>query len=241
MIPRLYGWHIFVLPALIAVLIAFHVGILWRQLHTNYPGPGRSNQRIVGSRLWPTYTAKAIGLFFVVFAVLAALGGLVQINPIWIYGPYNPAAILPGAQPDWYLGWAEGALRLFPAMNLRIGSRLIPEIFFPGVLFPLFLFAVLYSYAFLVSWITGDQEEHHVLHLSYDQPLPTALGCVACMLFLVLLLAGGEDFIAVISGISVVMFRRIFRLLTFAAPLLTAVVVYVACRVFWLRFRSHSP
>ena len=231
MIPRLYGLHIFVLPTCIAVLLAVHMALVWRQLHTNYPGPGRSNQTIVGSRLWPTYAAKAVGLFFLVFAVLALLGGFLQINPIWIYGPFNPAATLPGAQPDWYLGWAEGALRLFPGFNLHIGDRLIPEVFFPGVLFPLCLFGGLYLFPFLERRITGDREEHHVLRLPYEQPFVTALGAAGCMLLLVFLFAGSEDVTAVITGGSVVTIRRTFRILALAAPSFAFIVVYVLCSV----------
>ena len=237
MIPRLYGLHIFVLPTMIAVLLGLHLAIVWRQLHTNYPGPGRSNQTIVGSRLWPTYMAKAIGLFFLVFAVLAALGGLMQINPIWIYGPYNPAASLPGAQPDWYMGWEEGALRLFPPINLHIAGYLVPEVFFPGILLPLIIFALLYAYPFLERWLTGDHEEHHILQLPYERPFRTALGCAVFMFLLVLLFAGGEDIIAVISKTSVVKLRTIFRVLAFVVPFLTFVIVYAACL---LLQRRHS-
>ncbi len=139
------------------MLIAIHLTIIWRQYHTNYPGPMRTNRTIVGSRVWPSYTFKSLGLFLFVFALVAALGGLVQIDPVWIYGPDNPAAVLPGAQPDWYLGWVEGAMRLFPGINVHLGKWLIPEVFFPGVLFPAVVFAFLYAYPFLEKLISRDQ------------------------------------------------------------------------------------
>ena len=49
--------------------------------------------------------------------MLFLLGGLIQINPIWQWGPYHPYLSENGAQPDWYIGWLIGALRLMP--NLR--------------------------------------------------------------------------------------------------------------------------
>jgi ubiquinol-cytochrome c reductase cytochrome b subunit len=241
MIPRMYGLHVFVLPGLIVLLLAVHLAIVWRQTHTNYPGPGRSNRRIVGSRLWPTYSMKILGLFCLVFAALAALGGLVQANPIWIYGPYDPAAALPGAQPDWYLGWAEGALRLFPAFNLRIGHYLIPEVFFPGILFPLLLFGGLYLYPFVEPWFTHDRDEHHILSLPYEQPKRTALASAGIMMLLVLLLAGSGDVLAVLTHGSVIAIRTLFQILFFAAPVLTAAVVYWLCRrVQRRRGREHA-
>ncbi len=144
-VPRFYSLHIFLVPGLISVLLALHLGLVWRQMHTNFPGPGRSDRTIVGSRLWPSYAAKSLGLFCVLFAFIAMLGGFVQIDPVWVYGPYDPTAIMPGSQPDWYLGWIEGAMRLFPAVNLRT-KVLVPDVFFPAVLLPSLLFIAMYLY-----------------------------------------------------------------------------------------------
>ncbi len=228
--PRMYSMHIFIVPATIALLLAIHLGIIWRQMHTNYPGPRRTDRAIVGSRLWPSYAAKSLGLFFLVFALVAALGGFVQIDPVWIYGPGNPIAAVPGSQPDWYLGWMEGALRLFPAINLHIGPYLVPEVFFPAVVMPSILFAVLYAYPFLEEFVSFDRKNHNVLLLPYQQPFNTAVGCSVFVFLLVLLVAGGDDVIAVATGTSVVTIRSILRILVFAAPAFTAAVVYPLCR-----------
>lgn len=236
-IPRLYALHIFLVPALISVLIAVHLFIIWRQYHTNYPGPMRTNRTIVGSRVWPSYTLKSLGLFFFVFALVAGLGGLVQIDPVWVYGPDNPAAVLPGAQPDWYLGWVEGAMRLFPGVNVHVGRWLIPEVFFPGMLFPSLVFLVLYLYPFLDRFISHDHDEHHVLRLPSQQPIRTAAGCAFLAFMAVLLVAGGDDVIAVAGGSSVVAIRTVLRILVFAAPVLTGLVVYSICR---LKSRTYA-
>jgi ubiquinol-cytochrome c reductase cytochrome b subunit len=228
-VVRMYGLHIFLIPALISALLAVHLGLIWRQMHTNYPGPKRTDRTIVGSRLWPSYTAKSIGLFFLVFGVVAALGGFVQIDPVWIYGPYDPVAVIPGAQPDWFLGWIEGAMRLFPAVNLRLGPYLIPEVFFPAVLMPLVLFFLLYLWPFLEQMISLDFGQHNVLKLPYRQPVNTALGCAVFVYLLVLLFAGGDDVVAMATGTSVVDIRTILRVLVFAAPLATGAIVYGWC------------
>src|SRR5438094_1825225 len=75
-IHRLFVAHIFIVPAALAGLIAAHLAIIWRQKHTQFAGPGRTETNVVGSKLWPTYTAKSVGLLFGVAAVLAAMGGL---------------------------------------------------------------------------------------------------------------------------------------------------------------------
>ena len=229
-IPRMYALHIFVIPAVLAALIALHLAILWKQKHTNYPGPGRTDHTIVGSRMWPSYAAKSVGLCFLLFAVIAFLGAFVQIDPVWIYGPDNPAAILPNAQPDWYLGWMEGVLRLFPAAHIHVGHFLIPEIFFPGVLFPALLFMLLYAYPFLERWfVIDDAQTHHVLLLPYQQPLTTSFGCALFVFLLVLFFAGSDDVIAVATGNSVVEIRILLRVLVFVAPAVTFAIAYAVC------------
>lgn len=228
-LPRMYSLHIFLVPALIAALLALHLGMIWRQLHTNYPGPRRTNRTIVGSRLWPSYTAKSLGLLFLVFALVAALGGFVQIDPVWIYGPYVPAAAMTAAQPDWYLGWVEGAMRLFPGVNLHVGKWLIPEIFFPAVLMPSLVFGALYAYPFVEKLFSSDEGDQNVLRLPYQQPFNTAIGCGVFVFMLVLLLAGGDDVIAMATGGSVVAIREALRVLVFVAPSITAVLVYAVC------------
>jgi ubiquinol-cytochrome c reductase cytochrome b subunit len=229
-VPRLYALHIFLVPALISFLLVLHLGLIWRQMHTNYPGPKRTDETIVGSRLWPSYTLKSLGLFLLLFAVVAALGGLVQIDPVWIYGPYNPVAILPGAQPDWYLGWVEGAMRLFPGVNVWLGHYLIPEVFFPGALLPILVFILLYSWPWIDKIITLDLRTHNVLRLPWQQPFNTAFGCSLLMFVLVLLVAGGDDVIAVAANSSVVMLRTLLRILVFVLPAVTFAVVYGLCR-----------
>ncbi len=228
-LPRMFAWHIFFIPAALAFLILAHLGIIWRQMHANYPGAGGGEKLIVGSRFWPVYTMKSLALFFGVFAGIAALGGWVQIDPVWVYGPYNPIGIVPGAQPDWYLGWVEGAMRLFPGVNGHVGRWLIPELFFPGFLFPALVFAFLYCYPFLEQWLCFDFRGHNVLRRPWEMPWATALGCAGLAFVLVLEIAGGDDVIAVAMGSSVIVVRRVLRVLAIVAPLITGWIIHRWC------------
>ena len=118
-IERLYVLHILLLPVVLGLLIAVHLAILVRQKHTQFTGPGRREDNVVGERMWPTYAVKALALLFITTALLAALGGLAQINPVWLYGPFDPSEVSSYSQPDWYMGWLEGALRLMPPWEIR--------------------------------------------------------------------------------------------------------------------------
>jgi ubiquinol-cytochrome c reductase cytochrome b subunit len=229
---RLFVLHVMILPALIAGVLAVHLGIVWRQKHTHFPGgkPVRTESNIQGERLWPRYTFKSVGLFLVLGGVLSALGGLAQINPIWQYGPYDPTAVSAGSQPDWYVGFLEGSLRLFPNWEIRAFGHEIPEPFFPAVLLPLLVFAIMYAWPFIERRITGDREEHNLLDFPRDMPWRTAFGVGAIAFFTVLTVAGGNDIIASFFGVSVEAITRVLRVAVFALPLLAFAVTYYLCR-----------
>src|SRR5439155_7696758 len=176
-------------------------------------GPGRTERNVVGSKLWPTFTAKTIGLMFFVFAALSALGGLVQVNPVWLYGPFVPAAVSAGSQPDWYLGWLEGALRVMPPWEIRAFGFEIPNPFYPGVLLPGLFFGVLYLWPFLEARFTKDHEEHHLVERPRDRPLRTALGMAGLTLVAIFFFAGGNDIIASQFNLSINGVTFAFRLL----------------------------
>jgi ubiquinol-cytochrome c reductase cytochrome b subunit len=229
-IPRLFVIHILIVPALIVGLLTLHLVMLVRQKHTQFAGRGRSERNVVGSKLWPTFTAKTVGLFFFVFAVCAALGGLAQINPVWLYGPFDPSAVSAGSQPDWYIGWLEGALRLMPPWELRIGGFEIPNAFFPGVGLPGVTFTVLYLWPWIEERLTKDHAHHHLLDRPRDRPRRTAIGVAVLAFYVVLFLAGGNDVIAARFDLSVNAVTYVFRALLFVLPVVSAVVAYRLCR-----------
>jgi ubiquinol-cytochrome c reductase cytochrome b subunit len=226
---RLFVIHVLLLPALIATLLAVHLAIIWRQKHTQFPGPGRTETNVVGTRLWPTYAARSVGMLAAVFAVVAALGGLAQINPIWLYGPYRTGAVTTAAQPDWYMGWLEGALRVFPAWRLHLFGHTIPEVFWPGVVLPGLTFALLYAWPFLEARITHDHAEHELLDRPRDRPARTAIGTGALAFYVVLFGAGSQDIFAQHLDASIPNVDRSFRVLLLVAPILVVVVTWKWC------------
>lgn len=229
-IPRFYSLHILVIPIVLAVLLATHLGIIWYQKHTQFPGRGRTELNVVGSRLWPTYAAKSIGFFFLVAASLSALGGLVQVNPIWIYGPFDPATVSSPAQPDWYMGWLEGALRIFPSWNLRIGPYLIPEIVVPAVVLPSITFLILYLWPFLEAWLSGDHDEHHLLDRPSEHPVRTAIGVTGLSFYGLLLIAGSDDVLSLVTGAHVTTLVLMFQILVLVIPPLAGAAMYLTLR-----------
>jgi ubiquinol-cytochrome c reductase cytochrome b subunit len=218
--------HIFLVPAALAALIGVHLAILWRQKHTQFPGPGRTETNVVGSKLWPTYAAKSVGLFCAIAAVLGALGGLAQINPIWLYGPFQASQVSTPAQPDWYLGWLEGALRLSPAVEIRAFGHTVANPFFPAVLLPGLTFALLYAWPFLEQRFSRDRVPHDLLDRARDHPLRTAIGAGALAFYFLLFLAGSNDVLAKLTKVPVSTITSVLRILVLALPIVVGVVVH---------------
>ena len=174
---RLFIAHVFIVPALIAALIGVHLLLISLLHHTQFAGRGTRERNVVGSPLWPSYAARSLGLFAVVVGGLLVLGASLQVNPIWLWGPYHPYLAENGAQPDWYLGWLIGALRMMPNWEPTLGGyTIVPNPFWGGVLFPTVVFGLLYAWPVLDRWVTHDHGEHHILQRPRDCPRRTAVG-----------------------------------------------------------------
>ncbi len=228
-ISRLYVIHILLVPALIVGLLTAHLAILWHQKHTQFAGPGRAERNIVGSRLWPRYTLRSLGLFAGVAGVLALLGGLVQINPVWLYGPFDAPAVTTAAQPDFYVGWLEGALRVFPGWRMHVFGYTISELFWPGVVLPGITFLLLYLWPALEARVTGDRAEHNLLDRPRDRPARTALGAAALSFYAVLLVAGSQDLIAQHVDVGLSSITWTLRVLLVVVPVVTGFVTRQLC------------
>ena len=230
-ISRLFVIHVLLLPGLILALLVAHMAILWRQKHTQFRGKGKTEDNVVGSRLWPSYALKSTGFFFMLLAVLAALGGLAQINPIWLYGPFRAADVSAASQPDWYVGWLDGALRVFPAWEFRAFGHTIPSVFFPGVLMPGISFGLLYAWPFIEARFTKENDrEYHLLDRPRERPLRTAIGTGVITFYVVLFFAAASDVLATVFQVSVTGLLVAFRVMLLALPPLVGYVTYRLCR-----------
>src|SRR5262249_40934758 len=152
---------------------------------------------------WPAQTFRSLGLLFLVAAVVVLIGGLFQINPVWIYGPYVPYAVSAPAQPDWYIGWLGGALRLRLPIEPVVLGLTIPQPFVAGVLLPGLVVTALVLWPFIEARIRHDHDTHHLLDWWWEVPWRTATGAAFIALFLVATLAGGNDVLAVALNIPV--------------------------------------
>lgn len=230
LIPRLFTAHILLIPGLILALVTVHLLLVVVHKHTHYPGPGRTEKNVVGYPLFPVYVAKAGGFFFIVFGILALMGGLLSINAVWNYGPYDPSPVSAGAQPDWYMLFLEGALRLMPGLESEIlGFTLSWNILVPGVVIPGIMFTFLGAYPFIEAAVTKDRGEHHVLDRPRNVPVRTALGVAYLTAFGVLVAAGANDLIATHFHLDMFHITWVFRFGFFLFPVIAFIVTKRIC------------
>lgn len=230
-IPRFYTFHVLLIPAIIVALLAAHLGIMVRQKHTQFPGKGKTNSNVVGMAAWPAYAFQAGGFFFLVAGVLAALGGLVQINPIWLYGPYVPYKISYAVQPDWYMGWLDGALRVMPSWETVMFGHMIPAVFYPAVLMPGITFTVLFAWPFIDrKFFTKNDQNYNLCDSPRDQPLRTSLGVAVLSFYVVLFFASSNDVLANMFNTSLNFVLWSFRVLLVVVPPIAGFVTYEFCK-----------
>ncbi|MGW2094876.1 cytochrome bc1 complex cytochrome b subunit [Promicromonospora sukumoe] len=231
-VPRLFTLHIFVVPGILLALIALHLFLMVLQKHTQYPGGGRTDKNVVGYPALPVYVAKMTGNFFIVFGVLVLMGATMSINNVWNYGPFDPSPVSAGAQPDWYMLFLEGSLRLMPGQGTEwviLGYTLPLNVLIPAVVIPGLLFTFLIVYPFIEAKVSGDDREHHVLDRPRNKPARTGLGVAFLTAFIILALAGSNDLIATHFALSINAITWVFRVLFFVGPVFAYFITKRIC------------
>jgi ubiquinol-cytochrome c reductase cytochrome b subunit len=229
-IPRLYMVHILLVPALLLALVAVHLALVFYHKHTQYPGPGRVHGNVIGYPVFPVYAAKAGGFFLIVFGVLTLMGATMQINPVWVFGPYNPAEVTAGSQPDWYMGFVEGGIRIMPNWEWHIGSTTWSwNVAIPGLGLMGLFFGLMAIYPFVEAWVTGDKSEHHILDRPRNAPTRTAFGVAAITGYALLMIGGGNDLVATQFDVSLNAVTNVLRVLVFVGPVIAFLVTKRIC------------
>jgi ubiquinol-cytochrome c reductase cytochrome b subunit len=218
-IPRLYIIHVLLIPGVLLALITAHLFIMFWQKHTQMPGKGRTDTNVVGAPTYPYFMAKTGAFFFFTFAALALASTFAQINPIWLYGPYTPVGISAGSQPDFYMGFLEGSLRMSPSWTWDIfGHTVAWNVLIPALVPLGIILTGAAIWPFLEQWITGDKREHHVNDRPRNAPTRTAIGMAAIAFYGVLWLEGANDVVADHLQISLYLTTEIARWALFIVP-----------------------
>ena len=228
-IESVYPLHVYVLPAVTALLMIVNAVLAVVHRPAQFPGPGRTEANVVGRPL-SVAAVKSGGLFAVVCGVLVALAATVTVNPVWSYGPADPANASAGAAPPWYLAFVDGAQRLTPPgwEVVWLGHTWTFAILVPlGVVAGYLLLAM--AYPFVEAWVTGDRRAHHLLDRPRNAPTRTAIGVAGASFYGVLWAAAGADIAATHLGLSVDDVVTTLRMSLVLAPVAAFTVTRRVC------------
>ncbi|HKD86936.1 MAG TPA: cytochrome b N-terminal domain-containing protein [Streptosporangiaceae bacterium] len=226
-IPLFYWVHVLILPAAMAGLFALQRRLARRHGYARFPGQAGSGRP--GS-LRSVPAAASAAMFFATCGLLTLLGALVQISPIWLYGPYQPGAITAGAVPDWYMGFLDGALRIMPAWEIQVaGHPLTLAVLVPGLVVPGAFFTLLAGYPLLERKLTGDRAVHFLLDRPRDAATRTAVGAAGVTFYGLLWAAAANDQIAYHFDLDLYAVTWFFRVAVFVGPLLAYTLTQRIC------------
>ncbi|WP_242892226.1 cytochrome bc1 complex cytochrome b subunit [Actinomadura litoris] len=229
-VPRLFTIHVLLIPGLILGMVTAHMMIMWHQKHTAMPVKNQTEQQVYGYPFYPVFMAKTGAYFLFTFGVLALMGAFVQINPIWLFGPYDPGAISAGSQPDWYMGVLEGALRIMPNWEISAWGHTVSfNVLIPATVPLGIIFTGAAVWPFVEAWVTGDKRHHNVNTRPRNAPVRTATGMAAVTFYGMLWIAGANDVLADKFHLSMFGITWFFRVGIFIGPYLAFVITKRVC------------
>ncbi|MGF9753914.1 cytochrome b N-terminal domain-containing protein [Microvirga sp. 0TCS3.31] len=226
-LETLYPLHVFVLPSLMVVVVGLRLRLAYRR------GPLVDARSRDDRDAMPTpgaTVARSGGLFLIAAGVLVIMGGTMTVGPIWLYGPAESDTAAAGSQPDWYMGFLDGALRLVPpGWEFVLWGRTWPlALLVPLGVVGVFLMLVA-IYPFLEGWLSHDDQEHHVLDRPRDNPTRTGAGVAGAVFYGALLFSGGVDVIATELHASFNSLIYFFRATILLGPALAFFVTRAIC------------
>jgi ubiquinol-cytochrome c reductase cytochrome b subunit len=227
LLPRLYSLHILLLPVAIGGLMAAHLALIARQTHTAYRHPAVDVEKtVVGEPLWPSQFAKTTTLALMLAGVLSLAAALVPWSEVDLHGPYLVARASNASQPDWFLFWVEGAIRIYPGVDIEVLGTIISGAFISGVVLPFLFILVMAGYPWLERHVVGDDGRHH--HTAQGGlEVPFRAGFVSAFLsfWLLLSVAATNDVIARVFAVPVEGVVWFFRIAVFVVPPVVGVAV----------------
>jgi ubiquinol-cytochrome c reductase cytochrome b subunit len=164
-------------------------------------------------------------------AALVVLGAAAQINPVWLFGPYQPDSIGAGSAPDWYMGFLDGALRIMPGWEVSLGGHVLAlGVLIPAVVVPGLLFTLIAAYPLLDGWVAGGRPLPRLLPPRPADPANRAgAGVAAITLYGLMWAAAANDEIAYHLQIPLYTVTWLFRVLALAGP----VLAFALTRAIW--------
>ena len=199
-LPLMHVAHLLI-PVAIVGLFVLRARLLRKHGYPQAAGEGRTETNVVGLR-GRAYAIRSAAMYAVTIGVLGVMAAVFQVNPVWQYGPADPADVSAGSTSPWFFGWVDGAVRLMPAWEIHLGNYTIPPWFWPSMVFLPLSFIAFAVYPLVEARFTRDTAEHHLVQRPRDVPVRTSLGMLVATFYACLQLAAATDVIAFTFNLS---------------------------------------
>ncbi|WP_119673856.1 cytochrome b [Deinococcus sp. RM] len=185
-IPRIYGYHIMLLPGILLALTGAHMLIMIKQKHTQPQYAKRlAYKKIVGVPLMTQQTPIMLLLALLFTGLVVLFSAFIPVHPVEYYGPPSPDPI-SGIKPDWYLLWVFGALAIIPGFELEILGGVISAEFVGAMLFP----GIIVGAMFAVPMLDRSKDNMYYAENPTNHPVRLAAGVAFLAMMIVLSVAG---------------------------------------------------
>jgi ubiquinol-cytochrome c reductase cytochrome b subunit len=226
-VPRFFVFHVLLMPGLIIGAVTVHLVLLVRQKHTQFPHLGIDGHRLVfGKPLWPAQFGESITLMLWVGGLLAAAAVLIPWSDVTLLGPYVPGEVPNNAQPDWFMFWIEGALRIVPGFEIDLPGVTISGPFIAGIILPGLVFTGLMVYPFIERKVYNLEGDWHVLQNPLEIPLRAAMVVGTFLFILILSAAATNDILSRLTGVPIELVTWFFRITTILVPALLSWLIW---------------
>lgn len=187
LIPRIYGYHIMLLPLILMATVGAHMLIMIKQKHTQPQYAKRiAYKKIVGVPLMTQQTPIMILLALIFAGIVLLFSAYVPVHPVEFFGPPTTTPI-NNIKPDWYLLWVFGVLAIIPSIEIHLpGNGVLTSEFIGAMLFP----AIPLGLMFLAPMFDRSKENVYYAENPTDHPNRLAAG-VAFLAFMIAMSIAG--------------------------------------------------
>lgn len=225
-IPRVYGYHIMLLPGILLGLTAAHMLIMVKQKHTQPQYAKRiAYKKIVGVPLMTQQTPIMLMLTLLFAGIIVLFSAFIPVHPVEYFGPPSTTPI-ENIKPDWYLLWVFGVLAIIPSFELHLLGGIINSEFVGAILVPTLALGAMFA----VPMFERSRENLYYAENPTNHPVRLGIGVGFMMLLAVWSVAGYKPELVSAGILSNANANLVLWLASFLVPALSFFAVLAIVR-----------
>ncbi|MDL2344919.1 cytochrome bc complex cytochrome b subunit [Deinococcus sp. MIMF12] len=225
-IPRVYGYHIMLLPGILLALTGAHMLLMIKQKHTQPQYAKRvAYKKIVGVPLMTQQTPIMLMLTLLFAGIIVLFSAFIPVHPVEYFGPPSTTPI-DNIKPDWYLLWVFGVLAIIPGIEFDFLGGNINSEFIGAILLPTLAIGAMFA----VPMLDRSRENLYYAENPTNHPVRLGIGVAFMMLLAVWSVAGYKPELISSGILSTENANTVLWIATFLIPALSYFFVQAVVR-----------